>query len=411
MADIDAVLPDPPACPFVGLVADPATHFSFPHEGHRCRATRLSSTIDLAHQARYCLAADFERCERYLARTRRPTAEAAAGRAVAILPGGPHPIEPLPPSAPIAEVQRTGQPGAARPPSSAEVPATVSSVLRDGSVPQAERPPVRSAPEGPRSGMTPKTAASGPSGVPGASGASGLGVSPDRGLPDRGLPDRGLPTDTLPGREPRAGTRPPLSSWTLYPPEPTTPGPVRARTPSTWRQLSSDAAGEPAAGNGVVDRREPAAAVRVLRAVAILVVILLVLGVAAYLVAGSRLGLGANGLPRSSPAALAAPAASATPVAAAASVSAAAASFSTASIAPTPSAPPMSPAPSTSPAPSRTPRTTSTIHIVRSGETLQGIATEYGVTVEQIVAANKLKNANVIVAGERLVIPAPSKAP
>jgi LysM repeat protein len=376
MADIDAVLPDPPACPFVGLVADPATHFSFPHEGHRCRATRLPSTIDLAHQARYCLAADFERCERYLA--------------------------------------RTGQPAATRPPSSAEVPATVSSVLRDGSVPRAERPPVRSAPEGPRSGTTPETAVPGASGVPGlgasgASGASGLGVS---GVsPDRGLPDGGLPTDTLPGREPRAGTRPPLSSWTLYPPEPTTPGPVRARTASTWRQLSSDAAGEPAAGNGVVDRREPAAAVRVLRAVAIVVVILLVLGVAAYLVTGSRLGLGANGLPRSSPAALAAPAASATPVAAAASVSAAAASFSTASIAPTPSAPPMSPAPSTSPAPSRTPRTTSTIHIVRAGETLQGIATEYGVTVEQIVAANKLKNANVIVAGERLVIPAPSKAP
>ena len=51
--------------------------------------------------------------------------------------------------------------------------------------------------------------------------------------------------------------------------------------------------------------------------------------------------------------------------------------------------------------PSPTPIT----HVVMSGETLGGIAKFYGVTVEAIVKANKLPNADAIFVGQRLVIP------
>jgi LysM repeat protein len=44
-------------------------------------------------------------------------------------------------------------------------------------------------------------------------------------------------------------------------------------------------------------------------------------------------------------------------------------------------------------------------HVVQAGETLYSIASRYGVTVEAIMAANDLTNANYIYVGQRLVIP------
>jgi len=151
--------------------------------------------------------------------------------------------------------------------------------------------------------------------------------------------------------------------------------------------------------------------VRIFRGVALAVVLLLALFVAAYLVAGSKLGLsGAAGQPTASAAAVGPPAATTGQGASPApSVAGAGASSTPAQSAGASSSP--KPSPSESPAPTRSPLTKSTIHIVRSGETLQSIAAEYGITVEQIVAANKLQNANVIVTGQRLVIPVPSRAP
>lgn len=58
---------------------------------------------------------------------------------------------------------------------------------------------------------------------------------------------------------------------------------------------------------------------------------------------------------------------------------------------------------STGPSPAQSGR----IHVVGPGESLSRIARRYGVTVEAIVQANGLVNANIIRPGQRLVIPGP----
>ncbi|CAN5564555.1 hypothetical protein BH24ACT26_BH24ACT26_00690 [soil metagenome] len=45
------------------------------------------------------------------------------------------------------------------------------------------------------------------------------------------------------------------------------------------------------------------------------------------------------------------------------------------------------------------------VHVVAPGETLSGIAARYGTSVEVLAAANRLRDASFIVAGERLRIP------
>ena len=46
-----------------------------------------------------------------------------------------------------------------------------------------------------------------------------------------------------------------------------------------------------------------------------------------------------------------------------------------------------------------------TVHVVRRGETLTGIAARYGTSVQAIMNANRLRNANFIWVGQRLIIP------
>lgn len=48
-----------------------------------------------------------------------------------------------------------------------------------------------------------------------------------------------------------------------------------------------------------------------------------------------------------------------------------------------------------------------TYHVVAAGETLAGIAARYGVTISEIMLANGISNANLIYAGQRLLIPTP----
>ncbi|MCC6169060.1 MAG: LysM peptidoglycan-binding domain-containing protein [Caldilineaceae bacterium] len=45
------------------------------------------------------------------------------------------------------------------------------------------------------------------------------------------------------------------------------------------------------------------------------------------------------------------------------------------------------------------------IHVVKSGESLMGIALDYGVTVEEILAANEINNPDAIYEGQELIIP------
>ena len=52
-----------------------------------------------------------------------------------------------------------------------------------------------------------------------------------------------------------------------------------------------------------------------------------------------------------------------------------------------------------------------TTYIVQAGDSLSGIAAKFGLTVDDIVKANNIENANQIYAGQELIIPATSKAP
>ncbi len=69
------------------------------------------------------------------------------------------------------------------------------------------------------------------------------------------------------------------------------------------------------------------------------------------------------------------------------------------------------PSPSSSPSPSPVPSPTPLVHTVKRGENLTQIAARYDTTVAAIVAANGLKNANLIEIGQKLVIPTPTPAP
>ena len=79
-----------------------------------------------------------------------------------------------------------------------------------------------------------------------------------------------------------------------------------------------------------------------------------------------------------------------------------------------PTAPPVptvAPSASPSPSPSAAPSPTPLVHTVKRGENLTQIAARYDTTVAAIVAANGLKNANLIEIGQKLVIPTPSPEP
>lgn len=49
------------------------------------------------------------------------------------------------------------------------------------------------------------------------------------------------------------------------------------------------------------------------------------------------------------------------------------------------------------------------VHVVQKGETLSIIAGRYKVTVEAIVKLNKIKDANLITVGQKLLIPEPEE--
>lgn len=57
------------------------------------------------------------------------------------------------------------------------------------------------------------------------------------------------------------------------------------------------------------------------------------------------------------------------------------------------------------------PASTHLVHIVRWGENLTGIAAQYGTTIQAIMQANGLANANRIYAGQRLLIPQAMQPP
>ena len=75
-----------------------------------------------------------------------------------------------------------------------------------------------------------------------------------------------------------------------------------------------------------------------------------------------------------------------------------------------PVAPPPATAPARAPAAAKTPATGTDVpegifHVVRKGQTLWRIARAYGVTVEELIAANKIEDARRIEIGQALFIP------
>jgi nucleoid-associated protein YgaU len=79
---------------------------------------------------------------------------------------------------------------------------------------------------------------------------------------------------------------------------------------------------------------------------------------------------------------------------------------------PSPASPPSpSPAPTPSPIaePSPTPEPSPLVHVVARGESLSLIAAQYGTTIDAIIALNQLQNPNLIVPGQRLLIPPPDE--
>lgn len=56
------------------------------------------------------------------------------------------------------------------------------------------------------------------------------------------------------------------------------------------------------------------------------------------------------------------------------------------------------------PAPTLTPHPATLVHVIQAGETLSSIAAQYGVTVEALMAANNLTDANLVVQGQRLFV-------
>ncbi len=61
--------------------------------------------------------------------------------------------------------------------------------------------------------------------------------------------------------------------------------------------------------------------------------------------------------------------------------------------------------------PTATPTGDAVVHTVRRGETLSQIALDYRVTARAITTANNLANPNLIITGQRLIIPAPGRIP
>jgi LysM repeat protein len=86
-SDIDRL--DAPACPFLGLVVDRRSRFTYPHPGHRCFATKHPATTDARRQVTSCLSLDFAACDRYPAQPTSDTGSVAApGTTIHVLRAG-----------------------------------------------------------------------------------------------------------------------------------------------------------------------------------------------------------------------------------------------------------------------------------------------------------------------------------
>lgn len=67
-------------CPFLGLVDDRESRFSYPEAGHRCFSTDRETEITLEHQAAYCFSARYGTCSRFVDPKTMPAPAPASAR-------------------------------------------------------------------------------------------------------------------------------------------------------------------------------------------------------------------------------------------------------------------------------------------------------------------------------------------
>lgn len=72
MTSPDLAIVEPEACPYLGLLDDPRSRFTFASPGHRCHVRSKLFAIDLGHQGSHCLTTGYPACERF------PSPKAAA---------------------------------------------------------------------------------------------------------------------------------------------------------------------------------------------------------------------------------------------------------------------------------------------------------------------------------------------
>ncbi len=102
MGTLEGEIPDPPACTLLGLVDDPRSHFTYPHQAHRCFASKSAQTTDLRRQQVFCLSGEFVECDRYLAwrgaRASKSESESVPPTRVTTPVGAATPAPPVPPT-------------------------------------------------------------------------------------------------------------------------------------------------------------------------------------------------------------------------------------------------------------------------------------------------------------------------
>jgi LysM repeat protein len=374
-------------CPFVAFDDDRDHRGPGPDHRHRCFAESPAAPRALAHQAAYCLSTSFPSCPTFVDWARReaaPVRQEPPGRSLRDAPaprGGVAAAWPGEPAARPADEIGTAPvagapdaPGAAAPavttsaagPGPDDTPAFLAGrAARSDSIPAADEawaPPAEEAAWGsaPPDGVpgspaaTPPMAAS-PATAPAAEERHAPPAEPDAPDDDRYAEPRRIPVGYAPVAASRTDRRPVAGG--------------SGRSSRDHRDASAPAWEEPRRVDSYPTLKSKRAG-GIPRPLTLALVVL-VAGAALFATPFLLQGLTGGG---DEPG-------------------------------PTP-APTSSSEPTAEPTPTPEPTPEVVVYVVKQGDTLSGIATQFGLTVDQVLAANpQIENANQIAVGDRITIP------
>lgn len=369
-----------PACPFVAFADEREERSDRPDHRHRCFAEEPPAPRAAAHQEAYCLSSAFPVCPTFQDWARREAAQARASSApppVGPPPVAPPPVEPAPVPAPSTD------PAPEATPSELDEDQPHRNPPRDWAAP----PPWAGSPASRSSGAPTPPEPIAPTFLAPRAEGQGLAGSPADRLAGGGTPDPSLAAlvggaavvDAADhGAEAEAGA--------AYPP--TTPGGRRPSVSST--RPTGTAAKPPPPRREHVQGPDGPSWERQRR-------------YEAYPTIKTRTGISLPAIPRIGVLALA--------LAGAALIL----FFLPALLgvgegddeaSPSPS---RTPATSTSPpSPTPIPQPTPQVYVIQSGDTLSGIAAQFGITLEELLAANEeaIPDPDLIAIGDEIIIPA-----